>query len=236
MASGYANIILGTPDLAAYWRLGESSGTSAADASGNGRTGTYTNGFTLGAPGGVTGDGNTGVTLDGVDGHVVVANHASLHPASQITVEALISRAVTGVTHVVAAAGASTGNDWWLDITANAIRFGVKVGGSIYFPSGGTLAALTKYHVAGVYDGETVRVYLNGTQVASDATPSGNMNTTTQAVTLGTYSDATVGFFNGVLDEVAIYGRALTAQEIATRYRASIDAFLPQTRRRLAGI
>jgi len=48
----------------AWWRLGESSGTNAADSSGNSRDGTYAGTPTLGAPG-YTRDGNTAVTFNG---------------------------------------------------------------------------------------------------------------------------------------------------------------------------
>lgn len=46
-----------------YWRLGEASGTSAADASGHTHTGTYTGTVTLGVPGALAGDSNTAITF-----------------------------------------------------------------------------------------------------------------------------------------------------------------------------
>ena len=52
--TGYsASVLADAP--AAYWRLGEASGTSAADASGNGRAGSYLNTPTLGRPGALSG-------------------------------------------------------------------------------------------------------------------------------------------------------------------------------------
>ena len=52
-------------DIISYLKLSESSGTTAADATGNGRTGTYTNSPTLGAAG--IGDGLTSVSFDGTN-------------------------------------------------------------------------------------------------------------------------------------------------------------------------
>ena len=52
-------------DIISYLTLSDSSGTMAADASGNNRTGTYTNSPTLGAEG--IGDGLTSVSFDGTD-------------------------------------------------------------------------------------------------------------------------------------------------------------------------
>src|SRR5690348_6703426 len=56
------------PTLQAWWKFNEGSGTTAADFTGNGNTGTLTGGasWTTGA-----------VVLDGVDGYVAVANEAN---------------------------------------------------------------------------------------------------------------------------------------------------------------
>src|SRR4051812_18471162 len=67
----YSSTIL-SDSPAGYWRLGESIGTAAADASGNGRDGVYHNGPALGAAGAIAGDADTAVTFDGVDDHVAV--------------------------------------------------------------------------------------------------------------------------------------------------------------------
>ncbi|HZN14363.1 MAG TPA: PA14 domain-containing protein, partial [Acidimicrobiales bacterium] len=63
-AGGGYTTAVGADNPAAYWRLGEASGTAAADASGHGLTGTYVAPTTLGAAGAV-GDGNTAVSLSG---------------------------------------------------------------------------------------------------------------------------------------------------------------------------
>src|SRR5436305_8372279 len=65
--SAYATTITGTPGLVSYWRLGESSGTSACDSSGaNG--GSYQGGFSLGATAAIAGDPDPPLTLDGRSG------------------------------------------------------------------------------------------------------------------------------------------------------------------------
>src|SRR5947209_543413 len=47
-----------------YWRLGEATGSTAADASGNGRDGSYTGSLTLARPG-ATADGDTAALFAG---------------------------------------------------------------------------------------------------------------------------------------------------------------------------
>jgi hypothetical protein len=62
-----------------YWELGETSGTIAADASGNGRSGTYTGGVTLGGPTSVTAPA---AVFDGGSGYVSVSTGAWLPTGS----------------------------------------------------------------------------------------------------------------------------------------------------------
>jgi hypothetical protein len=71
---------------AAYWRLGEASGTTAKEGIG-GRHGTYTNGPTLAQTGAPTGDPDTAVRFDGVDDRVRVPYSSALNP-SAFTLEA----------------------------------------------------------------------------------------------------------------------------------------------------
>lgn len=49
VSSGYFDLVMSLAPLG-YWRLGETSGTTAADSSGNGRNGTYTGTYTLNRP------------------------------------------------------------------------------------------------------------------------------------------------------------------------------------------
>jgi hypothetical protein len=65
----YRDTVLGTPGLAGYWRLGEQSGTTAADET---RTtpGRYLGGYTLGGPSALAGDANTSGSFDGVSGEM----------------------------------------------------------------------------------------------------------------------------------------------------------------------
>ena len=69
-------------------------------------------------------------------------------------------------------------------------------------------------HVAGTYNGSTLRLYVNGTQVASQAR-TGNFQVTGTPLRIGgnTYGGE---FFPGRIDEVRIYNRALSAAEIQT--------------------
>jgi hypothetical protein len=84
--AGYRDtVLLHSP--AGYWQFNESSGTSAADETANGNTGTYQNGAVLGVDG-VLNDESTAVSLDGTNDYVKVPNHSSLNPTGALTLEA----------------------------------------------------------------------------------------------------------------------------------------------------
>ena len=69
-------------------------------------------------------------------------------------------------------------------------------------------------HVAATYDGDMLRIYMAGAEVAS-LQRGGRIYAPTGPLTLGSYAQNHPAHFTGVLDEVLIYNRALTATEIA---------------------
>jgi hypothetical protein len=76
------------------------------------------------------------------------------------------------------------------------------------------LPSSTWSHLATTFDGATLRLYVNGTQVSS-RNRSGKLNATTGALRIG--GNAIWGeYFAGIIDEVRIYYRALTAAEITS--------------------
>lgn len=205
-----------------WWRLGESSGTTAVDASGNGRDGTYAGSPTLGVSGLIT-DGNTAVDLDGVNDQVTYAATV-LSSSSYLTVECWMKLpAITGH-RLFGLAGTSNAHS--LDITS---------GGSIVFqvnPTGtgsangtsatGLISAGVTYHIVLTWSdvSNTARLYVDGTQVVT-ATNSGAINIAT--VSLGAVGNSGgVPAFGGVVDEFAIYGTELSGARIAAHYAAGV--------------
>src|SRR5436190_1194756 len=77
----YRDTVLSTTGLAGYWRLGEQSGTAAADET---RTsaGSYQGGYTLGGPSALARDSNTSVGFDGVSGEMKTSGPALASSAS----------------------------------------------------------------------------------------------------------------------------------------------------------
>ena len=80
------------------------------------------------------------------------------------------------------------------------------------------------YHVAGTYDGSTARIYVNGTLENSVEKTGLVLPSTGGAIKIGQESavedPAGPEFFNGLIDEVELFNRALSAEEIAALFDA----------------
>jgi hypothetical protein len=99
--------------------------------------------------------------------------------------------------------------------STNRPATGLVVGSAEQTLYGGTrLAANTWVHLAATYDGANQRLYVNGVQV-STRVQTGSILTSTGALRIG--GNSVFGeYFNGRIDEVRIYNRALTQAEIAS--------------------
>lgn len=77
VGASYREEVLVDGRPAGYWRLGETSGTTAADATANANNGSYLQAVTLGVTGALASDGNTAARLDGGSGRISMGDPAS---------------------------------------------------------------------------------------------------------------------------------------------------------------
>jgi hypothetical protein len=88
-SSSYKSMILGTATLRGYWRVDETTGTAACDATGAAH-GNYGGGYAQGVGGALAGDPNPAVGLDGSTGHIRVPSSSGLSPIAGVSVEAWV--------------------------------------------------------------------------------------------------------------------------------------------------
>jgi RHS repeat-associated protein len=205
-----------------YWRLGETSGTTAADASGNAHTGTYTGGFTLGATGALTGDTDKAVTFNGTTGYVN-AGSVGAGQSSTFSAEAWIKGSATTGRYFVAEGSTSTTTPYWGlatdGTTGTKAIFTVRDNAGVTATVTGTKTIMDGawHHVVGVRSGSTFSLYVDG---APDATTTATLGSITlNATVVGALKRTAVSnFFNGSIDEAAIYPTALSAATIGRHY------------------
>ena len=195
-----------SPVLAFSFNAG--SGTTATDSSGNGNTGTLANTtWALGKFG-------NALSFNGGNSVVSVPDAASLHLTSAMTLEAWVEStgSNTSWTDLIYKGDDNyylSGSSWPNNVPAageTLARGPAQVFGASVLPLNAWV------HLAVTYDGSTMRLYVNGTEVSS--TPAtGNLVTSANPLTIG--GDSIYGqYFRGLIDEVRVYNLALTPAQI----------------------
>jgi hypothetical protein len=91
------------------------------------------------------------------------------------------------------------------------LNFFIKTGGTIQNLTVTSVLSSNKWlHVAGTWDGTTMRLYLNGKEIAT-STPSGSLNSSDGTVKI---SDSGDDEFHGMMDEIRVWNDARTVNEI----------------------
>jgi hypothetical protein len=201
-------------DLVGYWQLNEGSGSAASDSSTYGNDGTI-----VGASWTTSADESGALAFDGTDDYVQVPNAGSLNPTSELTVEAWIKPDVlTGQRVIVEKPYTSHRPPYYqysLVTYQSNVAFYVAVNGGFRLVTGTNsgLAVGSWNHVAGVYDGQYLRVYVDGVLKGSTSVGSGMIGGYGTDVYIGRHGNREAEKFNGVIDEVRISDVGLTPGE-----------------------
>jgi fibronectin type 3 domain-containing protein len=195
--------------LIGYWKFDEGSGTTAVDSSGNNNTGTLVNSPTWVAPGKV---GPADLLFTAANTQLVsVSDAASLDPTNGLTISAWVNAGNWSGNRRILQKGDGD-NQYRLLAEGGVLKFDLSGVGTLTttLPTAGTWV-----HVAGTWNGSTMVIYFNGVSKASQAA-SGTNGTTSNALTIGAKNgSSTAGdYFQGMLDDVRVYNRGLSASEI----------------------
>ena len=208
----------GSPGLVGAWAFDEGSGTTVADQSGKGNGGTLTNATWV-----TTGKFNKALSFNGTNAWVTVPDSATLDLTTGMTVEAWLKPATSSgwQSAVVKEQPGNLAYGMYANTNLNRNEAEVYVGGATRSVNGTSQLPVAAWsHVAATYDGTTLRLYLNGTQVAQLAT-SGSILTSSSPLRIG--GNGIWGeYFNGLIDEVRVYNRALSAAEIQNDMNVSV--------------
>ena len=184
---------------------------TAADSSGNGNEA-----ILYGTTRSVDG-GHDALMFDGIDDYVEVENESIFDITNQITVSAWIKvNAFTKSYQAIATKGDSA---WRIQrwSSTNRIEFACT-GLSHSIPHGSLIGNINVndgqwHHVAGVYDGTRIYLYIDGVQDVNTLT-SGSIKTNDYKVMIGENAQQRNRYWNGLIDDVRVYNRALDPSEI----------------------
>jgi hypothetical protein len=222
----YAQAVRTTAGLRAYWRLAETTGTSANDESTNNLDGVYENTPTLGITGLLAGDTNRAADFTRNSSERVSVNDNTLLDPTNVTLEAWVrpdSSLSFGQVRSIIAKTNTSDNDlaYSLDyrrsgLSTNQLAFSIATTSTTTYTVTQTLNSGSTYHVVATYNGATMRIYVNGVEVGSGQSKTGNMRNSGQPLRIGTA--ALADYWDGPIDEVAVYSTALPAATILAHY------------------
>ena len=208
--AGMANAV--DPDLAAHWKFDDGAGTVAFDSSGNGNDGEF-----VGDPKWVPGHLGGALEFDG-DDYLNCGNGPSLQIRDEITIafwfkveafqntwEAFMAK---GDNSYRTSRSAGTGDGTHMGASGTSVG-----GGNGWFDAPTIVTDNQWHHMAATYDGAEGKIYIDGIlELTSPGT--GQINESTYDLWIGANSQQSGRFFNGLLDDMRIYSRALMDIEI----------------------
>jgi len=224
---------------AGFWRLDETSGSTAVDLSGNGNDGTYT-GTTPESP--LTPSSSGSRRFDGVDDYMGTPWFNELG-GSEYTMEAWVDLDLDATGRPVLISHRQTDE---IGFHGALIRIRVDLDPPTFNPRHATSAtninnltwastdARDLHHVVVTWDGSVRRLYVDGVQEATIAdgayVPAKDKDTIPYGLTIGVRGDYDGGqsnFLKGVLQDMAYYDHALDASRVQAHYDAAFEETEP---------
>ena len=200
-----------TSGLVAAYGFEEPSGTGVTDTSSQANAGTLT-----GATRTTAGRYGGALSFSGAGDWVTTPDANSLDLSTAMTLEAWVNPSATGGWRTAVIKEGTGGLSYGLYANSSTNRPSAHVHiGSSELDTRGTaqLPLNTWSHVAATYNGANLLLYVNGTLVATRPT-TGALAVGSGPLRIGGNSFAADEFFAGLIDEVRVYNRALTAGEI----------------------
>jgi len=185
-------------------------GSYARDRSGHGNHGTIYGAAT------VEGKMGAALSFDGVDDHVRIPDSASLDLTAAISIEAWFkpNRVNYAYDQEIVSKHYSA---YELGIAPNTdeVVFVLSITGTYtgLTSTGADLQVGVWYHVVATYDGSTMKIYVNGAEVGSRSAV-GTIDVNDYFLAIGARGGFATKLYEGCIDEVRMYNRALSRDEI----------------------
>ena len=207
--------------LVGWWKMDEGSGSSTADASNNGNAGTLVSGPTW-----VVGSDGSALTFNGTSQYIEMTN--VVQPTTAVSVSAWVkpSSVPEGLQSIAGTWDDVSGDyrTYLLSLQSGTAAFYASSdGGGVPTAVGTTmLESGIWYHLTGTFDGTNIRIYVNGVLEATTYSP-GGIATNPYPFYIGGMNAGGLGgrtYFPGVIDDVRLYTRALSAYEVQELHEA----------------
>jgi prepilin-type N-terminal cleavage/methylation domain-containing protein len=221
------------PSLVGYWTFegtgaisnGQTSGFT--DMSGKGNNGTAMNADGAGLSF-ISGKSGNAAQFSGINDYINVPNSSSLDIRDELTAGAWVKmNDSVGAYRNIILKGTS-GQQWiWLYINANdRVSTRIRTNNTNYSASAATSLPIdTWMHFMYTYDGSKIKIYKDGEMIGTPVSVSGRIDSTTDGFKFSYpqewWGETLAWNFNGIIDEVRVFNRALSATEIKLLYEAT---------------
>ncbi|MEV0328861.1 LamG-like jellyroll fold domain-containing protein [Micromonospora echinospora] len=199
-----------------YWRL-DDSGATVLDRSGHGNDGVVRGTVVPGQPGPLAAENSRSMSLEG--GYIEVPDSASLSLTGPYALEAWVYVREGGDQGVLEKYDAPARNGYLLRLGAKNRPAAMNLSDTLSTtgPADAPVLQWGWHHLVSVFDGSTLKIYLDGTERAS--VPMSRMPTDGAAsLKIGARGDDAGNPFGGWMSEVAVYDRALTPDKVKAHY------------------
>jgi hypothetical protein len=195
-----------------HWKLNQTSGSTANDS-----TVFASNGTVSGTANWSSDCGGMGVfDFNGSSNYISIANASHLQPTSALAIAAWIKGNSWGSgsdNDVILRKGENNPNNYALAISDGRVELLLDGNDGSGIRGNTVLSTGQWYHVAATWDGSTVKIYVNGQlDNAPGASRSGAIGADTRPLYIG--GRASADYFDGMIRDVRLYNRPLTAAEL----------------------
>ena len=212
------NTTWSTDGLVGWWKFDETNGTVAYDSSGNGNDGNLTGGPTW-----ATGRIGGALSFDGVDDYVIMPATTDLD-LMKLSISTWVYSTNFDQNGFIfeKTADGNLNSQYNLFIQNSELRFRVKPINSGYSDTKVDQSILSGWSfITSSYNSSKRKLFVNGQLVASNDFNETIATNPNGISLIGAYALNSIGnnyFFNGLIDDVRIYGRALSAAEVQALY------------------
>lgn len=215
----------GDTGIVAYWKLDETSGSTAVDSSGNGHDGmVIVAGEPYGTPAWTTGQVNGAIELSGSGDYVYCGTGDWADFTDEMSVSVWVKCTFDAAFQSIVTKGDSSWRLFRDSVTgdSNNVSFTLTGIGPVASGSTGPVGDNQWHQVVGTFDGITQCIYVDGILAASTVVPAGSLIATNiYGVCIGADSEHEAQHeFKGLIDEVRLYEIGLTADMVLDQYIA----------------
>lgn len=158
--------------------------------------------------------------------YIRVPDHPDLRISNALTIAVWAYRTITPGSFEDLVMKGNDSYGFQYNNSSNEVLFHLTSNGWRNLNSNFTPSIQNWFHIAGTYDGEWQRVYVNGV-LTNSAYFTGGINVNNEPLDFGYKVAGDNAYYTGIMDDCCVFNRALSAEEIWDLYKIGLDVSTP---------